>query len=73
LPRDRTGDVSNISGEVVAGEPLVEYAAPVIDTIPAYPYSAEECIALHRARNASRVPPPVRIAPFVRRSLRRFA
>jgi hypothetical protein len=71
LPRDRTGDLVN-SGEITPGE-LVEFQGRIVDSFPAYPYSAEECIALHRARNASRVPPPVRIAPFVRRSLRRFA
>jgi hypothetical protein len=35
-------------GARVSGE-LVEYQAPIIDTIPAYPYSPEQCIAMHRA------------------------
>jgi hypothetical protein len=72
MPRDRNGDLVN-SGEITPGE-LVEYQAPIIDTIPAYPYSPAECIALHRAaHNAMRVAPAARISPFVRRSLRRLA
>jgi hypothetical protein len=71
LPRDRTGDLVN-SGKITPGE-LVEFQGRIVETFAAYPYSAEECIALHRARIASRLLPPVRIAPFVRRSLRRFA
>jgi hypothetical protein len=71
LPRDRTGDLANLSGERVAGE-AVEYAAPVVDSFPAYPYSADEILAEHRARLAMRLPPPApRPAPFRHRSLRR--
>jgi hypothetical protein len=71
-PEKAKGNLPDI-GARVAGE-LVEYQAPIIDTIPAYPYSPEQCIALHRAaHNAMRVAPAVRVAPFVRRSLRRFA
>jgi hypothetical protein len=74
LPRDQTGDVSNISGEVVVGEPLVEYSARIVETFVACPYSPDEIIAAYRQRCAMRLPPPApRPASFVRRSLRSFA
>jgi hypothetical protein len=59
-------------GERCLGELPVEYQAPIIDTIPAIPYDADEGIAFHRvAHNAMRVAPPPRPASFVRRSIRR--
>ena len=70
MPRDRTGDLVN-SGESTPGEFVVEYAAPIVDQFPITPYSAEEIIAAHRSRLAMRIAPPVRIAPFRHRSLRR--
>jgi hypothetical protein len=69
LPRDRTGDLVN-SGERTPGE-LVEYAPPIVDTFPVTPYSFDEIVALHRQRNASRVPPPPHPGAFRTRSIRR--
>jgi hypothetical protein len=71
--RDPENDRGNLTPSLEPGEVLVEYAAPIVDQFPVYPYSREQILELHRQRNASRVAPPVRIAPFIRRSLRRFS
>jgi hypothetical protein len=68
LARDRTGDISN-GGAAVAGEQLVEYRAPLVETFPEHGYSGEQLLELHRQRNDSRVAPPVRPGPFRHRRL----
>jgi hypothetical protein len=69
--RDPENDRGNLTPRLEPGEVLVEYAAPVVDQFPVYPHSFDEIIALHRERNASRVPPPPRPGPFRTRSIRR--
>jgi hypothetical protein len=68
--RDSTGDLVD-NGERVAGE-VVEYKLPIADSFPVCAYSPEQIIELHRARNASRVPPPPRPGSFHTRSMRRI-
>lgn len=65
-------DPEKAKGNLPPGE-LREYRAPITETHPLNPYSWDEIIAAHRARNASRVAPPPRPAPFRNRSLRRFS
>jgi hypothetical protein len=65
-------DPEKAKGNLPPGE-LAEYAAPIVAIHPFYPYSADELIEAHRARNASRVAPPVRPGPFRHRTIRRFA
>jgi hypothetical protein len=68
--RDPENDRGNLTPSLEPGE-LVEYRPRIVDTIPEHAMSGEEILELHRQRNLARVPPPVRIAPFRRHSLRR--
>ena len=69
-PEKAKGNLAS-AGPRVDGE-VVEYAPPVVEQFAAYPYSANEILAEHRARLAMRLPPPApRPAPFRHRSLRR--
>ena len=71
--RDPENDRGNLTPSLEPGEVLVEYAAPIVDTFPAQPYSREQILELHRLHNANRVAPRPLPAPFRRRSLRRFS